>query len=463
MMLSTRLTLWHVSLLTLLLTAFAVISYQTLDSSLRAEMDRVLRERADHAALAMQAVPSLSSAGISPDLSGEFASPGIYAQVLDEAGRIIARSANLGAEALPIHEDRLAEVLAGRSFYDTESIGGQNARLYHRPIVRDGLIVGAVQVGGSLHNLEDTLTRLGVIFVASILAALVVACVGSHVITRVGLRPLTHLADHAAHIGRVHDLSARVPYASSPDEAGRLAVTFNGMLTRLEAAFKAQQHFLAEAAHELRTPLASLLGNADLLVRYGDDPYHRAIALSAIRAEGRRTSRLLSDLLLSVQADAGWRLELRPTPLAEVLCSVVENSRLHADGVAIALADPPPITVLGDADRLKQVFFNLVDNALRHTPSGGEVSLRASVDEGGATVTITDTGEGIPPDALPHIFDRFYRAPSKSRGSGLGLAIARWIVEQHGGHIEVKSEIGRGSTFGVWLPAELTETASTSN
>lgn len=454
MTLGTRLTLWQVSLLILLLTLFAVVSYRTLDSSLRTELDRALRERADHAAVAVQTIPNLSITGISPGLSGEFASPGIYVQVLDEASRIVARSPNLGADTLPIHTERVAEVLAGRSFYDNEIIGGQDARLYHRPITRDNRVVGAIEVGASLVNVQTTLDRLQTIFVVSILAALLIAMIGSVILTRLGLRPLTRLADYAARVGQARDLAARISYLGPADEVGRLTVTFNEMLSRLEAAFKAQQNFLAEAAHELRTPLATLLGNADLLARYGDDPDRRAAALAALHIEGRRTTRLLNDLLLSVQADAGWRLELRPTSLAEVLCSVVENSRLHAGDVTITLVDPPPLVILGDIDRLKQVFFNLMDNALKHTPAGGVIYLQTSMADHWVVVAVSDTGEGIPADALPHIFDRFFRVPGKSRGSGLGLAIARWIVAQHGGHIEAKSELGAGTTFSVWLPVE---------
>lgn len=454
MTLGTRLTLWQVSLLVLLLTLFAVVSYRTLDSSLRAELDRVLRERADHAALAVQPVPNLSISGISPGLSGEFASPGIYVQVLDEAGRIVARSSNLGADALPIHNERVAEVLAGRSFYDNESISGQDARLYHRPITRENRVVGAIEVGASLVNLQNTLDRLQTIFAVSILAASLIVMFGSVILTRLGLRPLTHLADHAARIGQARDLAARISYSGPADEVGLLTVTFNEMLSRLEAAFEAQQNFLAEAAHELRTPLATLLGNADLLARYGDDPDRRATILAALHVEGRRTTRLLNDLLLSVQADAGWRLELRPTSLVEVLHSVVENSRLYARDVTISLVDPPALIIFGDVDRLKQVFFNLVDNALKHTSIGGAIRLQTSLVDHWAVVTVSDTGYGIPADALPHIFDRFFRVSGQGRGNGLGLAIARWIVEQHGGRIEVKSEVGQGSTFSVWLPVE---------
>jgi signal transduction histidine kinase len=355
---------------------------------------------------------------------------------------------------LPIHNERVAEVLAGRSFYDNEVIGGQDARLYHRPITRENRVVGAIEVGASLVNLQNTLDRLQTIFAVSILAALIMAVAGSYILTRLGLRPLTRLANHAARIGQARDLAARISSSGPADEVGRLTVTFNEMLSRLEAAFNTQQNFLAEAAHELRTPLASLLGNADLLARYGDDPDRRAAALAAIHLEGRRTTRLLNDLLLSVQADAGWHLELRSMSLAGVLQSVVENSRLYTRDVTITLVDPLPLVILGDADRLKQVFFNLTDNALKHTSTGGVICLQTSMADRWVVVTVSDTGEGIPTDALPHIFDRFFRVPGKSRGSGLGLAIARWIVEQHGGRIEVKSEVGQGSTFSVWLPVE---------
>ncbi len=491
MSLSLRLTLWHTSLLLFLLTAFASVSYQALDSGLRAEMDSALRERADHAALAVQLVPNLPIAGVSPGLSSAFASPGIYLQIVDEAGRIVARSANLGADSLPVHADRLADVLAGRSFYELDSVGEQSVRLYHRPITREGRVVGAVEVGESLYHLEDTLARLRAIFALGSLAALIAGALGSYGLTRLGLRPLTRLAALADRVGHARDLAARIPGSGPPDEVGRLAATFNDMLARLQAAFDAQRDFLAEAAHELRTPLASLIGNADLLNRYGDDPGRRAPAVEAIRAEGRRTARLLNDLLLSVQADAGWRLELRPTVIADVLNSVIAAARpLAARGVSLTLAESSPVTLLGDADRLQQVFFNLIHNALRYTPQGGVISIQSTVitrsgqlpvtsnqltdrrslitdhrllvtdhpglpgRAGWLLVTIQDTGAGIPPEALPHIFDRFYRAPGNGQGSGLGLFIARWIVEQHGGRIEVESEVGRGSEFRVWLPVD---------
>jgi signal transduction histidine kinase len=454
MTLGARLTLWQTFLLAFLLTAFAVISYRALDTGLRAELDRVLVERADHAALAVQAIPNLSIVGVSPSLSTGFASPGIYVQIVDEAGRVALRSTSLGADSLPVHADRLAEVLNGRSFYETESVADQNVRLYHRPIIRDGRVIGAVEVGGSLYGVEDTLSRLRAIFALIIAASLIVGALGSYCLTHIGLLPLARLAAVTARIGHARDLSARIVHHGPLDEMGRLAVTFNEMLSRLETVFNTQQFFLAEAAHELRTPLASLLGNADLLARYGDDLDRRAAALTAIRAEGHRTSRLLNDLLLSVQADTGWQLQLRPVQLADVLRSVVASVRPFVNDAALALAEPPPVVVLGDADRLKQVFLNLVDNALKHTLSGAAIRIRLTIAGSWVVVVVADNGEGISADALPHIFDRFYRAHGNGRGSGLGLSIARWIVEQHSGRIEVESEVGRGSEFSVWLPVQ---------
>lgn len=444
------------ALLFLLLLTFAVVSYRVLETSLRAEIDRVLLERADHAALAAQVVPNLSIAGVSPGLPAELSSPGVYLQLLDADGRIATRSANLGMEALPVHADRLADVLAGRSFYDLEMIAGQAVRLYHRPVFRAGRVIGAVEVGTSLRSVQDTLARLRMIYAVGIGLGVSAGLAGAYGLTRLGLRPLVRLTTLAGRIGHAGDLTARLPTSGPLDEVGRLTLTFNAMLTRLQAAFEAQRSFLAEASHELRTPLAALLGNADLLARYGEDPQRRRLALDAMRLEGQRTTRLLNDLMLAVQADAGWRIELSPVELSQVLASVAERSRLWAGGVALTVPDLPVAWVLGDADRLAQVFGNLLDNALRHTPAGGTVELAVHADSPWVTISVRDTGEGISPTALSHVFDRFYCASTNGTGrayrSGLGLFIVRWIVEQHSGQVTVESALGRGSVFQVRLP-----------
>jgi signal transduction histidine kinase len=247
-----------------------------------------------------------------------------------------------------------------------------------------------------------------------------------------------------------------------------LAGAFNEMLERLEQIFLAQRRFVADVSHELRTPLTTIRGNVDLLRRMGGDD---AASLDAIESETERMIRLVGDLLLLARADAGYiPMESSSVDIQAMMLDVATQARVLADkrlDVVLNLAeseDAEPITVDGDADRLKQLLLNLVDNSIKHTPSDGTVTLSLARMDGWIRLTVTDTGSGIPPEDLPHIFDRFYRA-EKSRwrrtspnasspgvGVGLGLSIASWIAKAHGGHIEVQSEQGKGSAFHIWLP-----------
>jgi signal transduction histidine kinase len=242
------------------------------------------------------------------------------------------------------------------------------------------------------------------------------------------------------------------------DEIGRLASTFNLMVERLESAIDVQRRFVADTAHELRTPLSTILGNVDLLVRYGDNPRRRRSSLTSIKREGERTSRLAADLLLLAQADAGQNLELRPLELDEILVEVYEQVQGLTDGVFVLMGQCDPTFVMGDRDRLKQMLLNLVDNALKHTDHGGRVTLSLRTGGGMADLAVTDTGSGIPKKDLPHIFERFYRVQDRThrgkRSTGLGLAIVKWIAEEHGGNVTVESRVGEGSTFVVSIPTQ---------
>jgi two-component system, OmpR family, sensor kinase len=238
------------------------------------------------------------------------------------------------------------------------------------------------------------------------------------------------------------------------------------MLARLETLFRTQQRFIADVSHELRTPLTTIQGNIDLLQRGTlDDPQALHEALAAIEGEVARMSRLVADLLLSARVDAGIRLETRPVELDTLLLEVYRQARVMSNGVEVRLGHEDQAVVVGDADRLRQLLLNLVDNALKYTPAGGQVTLSLYRDEEWVQVVVADTGFGIPPEdlhpgpnGLPLIFERFYRAdPARSRplgGTGLGLSIAQWIAQAHGGEITVESQVGRGSTFTVRLPAK---------
>ena len=226
-----------------------------------------------------------------------------------------------------------------------------------------------------------------------------------------------------------------------------------------------QQRFLADVSHELRTPLTVIKANADLLRMMNKIDLE---SLNSIKDETDRLTRMVGDLLLLAQADTGkLPLNFKPVELDCLLLDVLKDLHLLAgDRIRLKIVEIDQIQVNGDVDRLQQVFVNLISNAIKYTPGDGTVSISLGKEEDLARLTIKDTGQGIPQEDLPHIFERFYRAEksrtrSHSSGFGLGLSIAFWIVNAHGGKIEAESVEGAGTTFTVWLP--LLETSTNSN
>jgi signal transduction histidine kinase len=229
------------------------------------------------------------------------------------------------------------------------------------------------------------------------------------------------------------------------------------MLASLEEAYRAQQRFVADAAHELRAPLTAIQGNIELLARVPDMPSDdRSEAMSYLDREAARLARLVNELLTLARADAGQTVERRPVELDEVVLEAVAEMRAVSHGERLAVDAAEPVAVSGDSSRLKQLVLILLDNALRYTPDDGAIRVRLARAGGDGVLEVADNGMGIPEDALPHIFERFYRAdPARGRdpgGSGLGLAIARWIVEQHEGQIAAESTEGQGTVITVRLP-----------
>ncbi|NOY98917.1 MAG: HAMP domain-containing histidine kinase [Chloroflexi bacterium] len=246
-----------------------------------------------------------------------------------------------------------------------------------------------------------------------------------------------------------------------PHEVQELTQAFNEMVARVQDTQQAQRDFVANVSHELKTPLTSIQGFAQaILDGTTDTPESQRQAAEVIYAEAGRMHRMVLDLLDLARLDAGIaEMERSPVDLTALLRNVARKFTPQARGAGVGLhvevADLP--VVIGDGDRLAQVFTNLVDNALKHTPSGGQVILRAVRQDGEVKILVIDTGAGIPAEALPHIFERFYQVDkSRSSGgehsSGLGLAIVREIVSAHGGRITVRSQAGQGSTFVVHLP-----------
>ncbi len=283
-------------------------------------------------------------------------------------------------------------------------------------------------------------------------------------LARRALSPVSVLTVTAAGIAQSRTFSRRVPVPreGGGDELGRLAATFNEMLASLDDAYQAQARFLSAASHELRAPLTVIQANLELLHDRGDrlTPPDRDRAVREAYVETMRLSRLVADLLSLARADAGVPLRRRePVELDRVLLNVIGEARHFARGQRFEITEVAPMTIMGDPDRLKQLVLNLVDNAIKYTQPNGRVSVALRRTGEFAEVVIRDTGIGIAADELPHVFERFYRADTaRSRdpgGTGLGLPIARWIVEQHGGTMELGTTPGHGTIALVRLPRRM--------
>ncbi len=452
-----RLTLWNIAFLASALIAFSIATYFLLARLALQGVDEALQQRAENVSETVR-IGRIGQILLPP--AEAFAWDDTYVQILQPNGQIITRSDNLRNRQLPIDDSMLLDNLRGQARYASTVVDGYPMRLYSAPVpAGSSRPVVVVQVARLTSEIDATLRGLRFILGFGILVTLVIATVVSAMIIRRGLRPIMDITALADQIQRAEDTHRRIEYVGPNDEVGRLAGTFNAMLERIQRAFEAQQRFLADASHALRTPLTAIQGNVELLLAGVPDPAEQRVALEAVRKETRRLSRVVGDLLLLAQADAGQGFQHAPVEMTTLVLEVYQQAKTLAGGVSVNLGNLDVAMVAGDPDRLKEVILNLVDNAIKYTPDGGQVCLSLVADPSWVRVEITDTGLGIAPEHLAHIFERFYRVPdAKPRagrpgGTGLGLPIAKWVVESHGGQITVESEPGRGSKFTVWLPA----------
>jgi two-component system OmpR family sensor kinase len=450
-----RLLIIYTIIFSMAFIVFAVIVYELPRARILAQIDRDLQ------ALATEVVEP----GSLPEVLETFETASTLVIVADEEGEIVARSRNLTMfnDLLDANASPYAES------YSIVRHGDTQLRVYTVPLPdTEGQGVHYYLQVARLLDTYEHLNRVSLTALLMGFAAATASLFIAVLLTPGLFKPLEDIATVARQITRADDLSRRVPYANRPDEIGDLARAFNQTLERLERLFRTQQRLLADVSHELRTPLTAIRGNLDLMSRMGAaDPD----SMEAIQAEIERMTRLVGDLLLLARADSGGLpLERRPIELDNLLFDVYRQVRILDPPVFVELSEVDQAVVMGDMDRLKQLFLNLVENAIKYTPPGGEVRLALSKKAGSAQLEVADNGIGIPPENLPHIFDRFYRV-DKARtraqgGSGLGLSIAKWIAQAHGGNIRVTSTVGEGTTFTVILPlyepaAQLTLPAET--
>lgn len=457
-----RLTLFYAATLAVSLFLFSLLLYFSLRESLENQLDQTLALRAVQVEGATNVISSelRGTTIVLPDFD-VFSAPDAFVQVNNAAGTLVARSPSLGQQSLPVTPDMLSAVENGRSVYATVPVGGATLRLFATPVVIRGTRVGLLMVAAPLAPIDATLSLLRLLLTLGGVFMVLLALAAGWLVSRQALRPVGRITATAEEIAATEDFSRRVGHKGPRDEIGRLAETFNTMLDSLQHAFErleetlaAQRRFVADASHELRTPLTSIQGNAELLARAPDlDPEERRLALGQIAEESGRLGRLVNDLLALARTEASSHPAFQAVDLDGIARSAVSHVSLLADGRALCVTSSP-VWVRGSPDALQQLAIILLDNAIKYTSPGGRIDVRVGREGKRAVAEISDDGPGIPPEDLPHVFERFYRG-ERSRGGGgvgLGLAIAAGIAKQHGGTIEATSQPGRGATFRVCLP-----------
>ncbi|HIE53195.1 MAG TPA: HAMP domain-containing protein [Armatimonadetes bacterium] len=381
--------------------------------------------------------------------------------VIDRQGRVVASACKI--KVPPLKLPGTEEVLRGRSttrhghpYYFDEPV----TLIALAPVVirRSDQIVGGVVVQMPLVGITSTIDRVQQFILYAALASIPVAALLAFWLSSSISRPLQEMRKLAAQIAE-GDFHSRLE-VSSVEEVGQLARSFNALTAALERNIQAQRQFVADVSHELRTPLTSMQGFLEALLdgTVQDEEATRRY-LHIILQEAQRLSRLISDLLdLSRMESGRYVLQKQPVDLNEIVQGVLWKLQPQAEAHEVSLtAQLPeePLLVFADPDRLEQVITNLTDNAIRFNRPQGRVSISLREKDAFWEVQVTDTGQGIPPEELPHVWERFHKVDkSRSRGgTGLGLAIVKHIVEAHGGTVQVTSKVGEGSTFTFTLPA----------
>jgi heavy metal sensor kinase len=449
-----RFALWETALLLSMLAAFGGFVYINLSHGLHTAIDDSLSLSANRTAAGLNVENGqiLIPEAISSDETGSeaFSERGLTLIILSADGGVIEAIGPF--LSYPIQ----ASTLGSQAGFLTlpESNETDSIRVYTLPVLDNGKVAGWVLAMQSLGNVQDSLDRLlAALLLGGGLLSIVAAIAGYFLAVR-ALTPIDSIT-HAARRISTEDLSARLNLPDTGDEVSRLATTFNEMLIRLKSGFQRERQFTSDASHELRTPLTAMQAILSL-VREGERPVQEyRQALDDLAGETDRLRGLVEDLLRLARGDQPGTAPRERVDLSVLLCDVVDSLRPLADAKGLNLGCDVSLglVLMGDSDSLIRLFVNLLDNAIKFTERGGvKVTGRRKADM--LSVEIADTGSGIAPEHLAHIFDRFYRVETarSSGGNGLGLAIARQIVQAHGGEIAAASKVCEGTTITVYIP-----------
>ncbi|MCX8045178.1 MAG: ATP-binding protein [Desulfobacterota bacterium] len=475
----------HMALLTLLMLCFSIVLYDRLLGDLSTNLDNLLQSRAQGIAEAIDTYWEIEQReaqhdGISPTRLSKTNNPNfikiaqrwvieesnrpdlldIIVQISDSTGTVIASSPNI-SQRLIFPKDIFQDALNGRSRFDTvkapfSSHAPTMLRVFTKPVSENATVVYIVQVASPMTSIHNALADLKTILM--VLLPLTIVCTGliGYALATVTLRPIAAMIKSVQQI-TARNLKLRVPVPRSRDEIHDLAVTFNDMLARLEQSFDTQRQFVQDASHELKTPLTILEGEISVALKKPRTPEEYESVLKSCLEEIERLNMIVGNLLMLARLeDRAMVAERQPCDIGQMLADIVADMEVLASQkqVRLAYVPTPGLMVTGIPEYLRRVFVNLIDNAIKYSFPEGTVTITAYRSGGSITVTVHDTGCGIPEQDLPHIFDRFYRV-DKARatgGFGLGLSIARSIVGAHNGTISATSSPEQGTTFTVSIP-----------
>ena len=470
-----RLTLWYTAVLTCVLAAMAFATYFLLRQDSARRTDAAIVEMADSFLATVNAEardatgPDGLKAAIEQAISEHKYRETVFA-VLNQEGKIVASTSNQlfreprGA-SVEILQEAMGRTRLGVRPFRTVRLRDEVHRSYARrfSIGREEYTLLVLQ---SLHRQREFLGSVIGAFGLAIPLAILLASGAGYFLARRSLSPVVEMSTQAGRIG-ADNLHERLPVRNAQDELGHLAGSFNNLLDRLDHSFEHQRRFMADASHELRTPVAILCGEADVtLSQPSRSPEDYRASLDILRAEAKRLKHIVEDLFTLARADAGQH-PLTPANfyLDELIteCSRSMKTLAAAKQITLTCSASKELPIQADEALLRRMIVNLLDNAIKYTPPGGRVSVNCDAEDSRYVMTVSDTGQGIPLDMQPRIFERFFRADkvrsrsgSDGGGAGLGLSISEWIVQAHGGKLELTRSDKDGSTFTVYLPAAVT-------
>lgn len=468
-----QLTLWYTGILACVLIVFAVAVYFYIARSSARRTDDSLRDSANSYISSL--TPELLEQDQPPEeVPGEVLSGFQYRDrqllVFGESGNSLAVSdapASFPKSSSP--EISVFKTIAGSVSTTGESfltIGrGTEIRVFALPL-KVASYSYSIVVWKPLLDQQQEMFQVRKAFLLAIPAALLLSSVGGYFLARRNLVPIVKLGDQAARISS-NNLHQRLTVENDENELGQLTAAFNQLLGRLKVSFDQQRRFMADASHELRTPLAIVRGESEIALSGKDRGIEEfRDALGTIHDEGVRMSRIVEDLFTLARADAGqYPLRPRELYLTDVAAECVRSARFLAEERNIELSFDRPsedMVFFGDEGLVNRLFMNLIDNGIKYTRPNGKVQVMVGRCGREYLIQFADTGDGIPPEAQQHIFERFYRLnPARTRdlesngsGAGLGLSIATWIANLHGGRIELTRSNSEGSVFSVYFPIQ---------